>query len=438
MTSIKSREALAVKYRPRTLSGLVGQEGLVNTLSGHLKNGTLPRSLLITGATGCGKTTVARILAHYVNCDRFDFEKMEPCFACEYCLAVAKKRYPDVDELNFSDDRGIDAVRQLIASAEYASNYHARVFILDEIQSATKSAQNALLKLLEEPPEGVYLILLTTDPHRLLPTLKNRCLPLHVARVAEDALAAHLYEVAKKENKNRLFDGLTEEVQAAGKDGRKQTHVYTLYKSIAKYSNGYVRLSLSYLDRVIAAVEGGTAASDLVNPDTLAALIGDLSDSLRYEADFAKFLISGIYSGRYAEAFAQGLNLLKVQSISLKYMIEKAFDYHIQTLYIFVDPNEKYSELYDPFYATWKGSLVDWGRQPGYPLKITYQAAAEITKLFLNLLSEMSSYAHDERRLLLTYIVGMVDAVKKHQEHAYTVQSPFHKRHNLLKEAFSK
>lgn len=418
MNTIKSREALAVKYRPQTLAEVVGQTALVNTLLGHIKNNTLPRSILITGATGCGKTTVARILAHYINCENFDSKTKLPCFECSYCRAVAKKQYPDVEELNFSDDRGIDAVRQLIASAEYASNHNARIFILDEIQSATKAAQNALLKILEEPPEGVFLILLTTDPHKLLPTVKNRCLTLHVERVEESLLATHLLSILEKEAKAQLFSNDT----------------FTICKSIAKYANGYVRLALSYLDRVIAAVEGGTASAELVNPDSLAALIGDLSDSLRYEPDFAKFLISGIYSAKYAEAFAQGLNLLKVQSISLKYMIEKAFDYHIQTMFIFVDPQEKYNELYDPFYVTWKASLIDWARHPSSPLKLTYQAAADITKLFLELSSELGTYAHDERKLLLSYIIRMVDAVKNYQEYAYTPQSPFHKRFNLLKE----
>lgn len=434
MSTIKSRESLAVKYRPRILPELIGQDPLVQTLTGHFKSGTLPRSLLITGATGCGKTTVARILAHYVNCENFNFENNIPCFACGYCQAVASGRYPDCDEMNFSDDRGIDAVRAVIQAAEYASNCNARVFILDEIQSATKVAQNALLKLLEEPPEGVYLILLTTDPQRLLPTLKNRCLPLAVERVKEEDLAQHLFRITKREGKQSLFDGLNETVEVVDAQGEKTTHLYTIYKSIAKYANGFVRLALSYLDRVIAAVEGGQKAEELVNPDRLASIIGDLSDSLRYEADFARFLISGVYSGRYAEALAQALNLLRVQSTSLKSLIEKAFDYHLQTMYLFIDPNEKYNELFDPFYSNWKGSLVDWGRQPSMPLKLTYQAATELTKLFLALVTDLGTYAHDDRRLLLTYIIKMVDAVREHQADAYTVKSPFHKRYNLLRE----
>ena len=177
MAILKSRESLAVKYRPKRLEQLIGQDDIVSLLQGQFRSKTgINRSFLISGPSGCGKTTLGRIIAHYINCDDFNMETCVPCGKCDYCKDVLTRGYyGGVDEINFSDTRGIDTVRAVIESTAYASQFNAHVFICDEIQCLTSIAQNALLKILEEPPEGVVFLLLTTDPQRLLPTIINRC-----------------------------------------------------------------------------------------------------------------------------------------------------------------------------------------------------------------------------------------------------------------------
>jgi DNA polymerase-3 subunit gamma/tau len=146
MAILKSRESLAVKYRPKRLEQLIGQEGIVSLLKGQFKSTTgINQSFLLSGPSGCGKTTLGRIIAHYLNCENFDTVACTPCGTCSYCKDVERNYYGGVDEINFSSERGIDTVRSIIDSTAYASQYNAHVFICDEIQCLTALAQNALL-----------------------------------------------------------------------------------------------------------------------------------------------------------------------------------------------------------------------------------------------------------------------------------------------------
>jgi|GEM_PF-6722112 len=434
MTVLKSRESLAVKYRPKRLEHFIGQDEIISLLQGQFRCKTgVNRSFLVSGASGCGKTSISRVISHYLNCENFDSDKCTPCGTCEYCKDVTRGYYGGVEELNFSDTRGIDTVRAVIESTAYASPYNAHVFICDEIQCLTTVAQNALLKILEEPPEGVVFLLLTTDPHRLLPTIINRCCPLTVSRVDTDVISKYLLKICQLENRDyftpkKKFESQEETVAAFEK-------AYAIFKNIAMFSNGLVRQALATLEAVLSMIEGGQHI-ETDDVEAIRKIVGRFVENPETEPSLADFLIQGVYSGRYSTTLSCVQKLINAsQSSSCKYLFERALDNHIQTLYFLVDPNRKFSNLSDTFYTRWYSSLVEQVKKPN-GFQLTYQAAADIVGVFMQLLSDMSTYANDERRLVIAHTLKMLDAVHKHRHLAYTKASAFHKVYAsaLLKE----
>ena len=373
-------------------------------------------------------TTTARIIAHYINCDHFDQEACAPCGKCEYCLDVEKKSYyGGVDEINFSNERGIDTIRAVIESTAYASQFNAHVFICDEIQCLTGLAQNALLKILEEPPEGVVFLLLTTDPQRLLPTIINRCCPLTVTRVDSDEIAKYLLKVCQLEGRDYFTPQGVENTDPETKREEFEK-ACVIFKNIAMFSNGLVRQALATLEAVLSIVEGGQKI-DTQDVEAIRKIVGRFVENPETEPCLAEYLISGIYSGRYGLALSYALKLMQSsQSNSCKYLFEKALDNHIQTLYFLVDPKKKIGNLCDAFYSRWFGSILSTVKKPG-GLQLTHQAAADIVGIFMQLISDMGAFVHDERRLVIAYTLKMLDAVNKHRHLAYTKASPFHKVH---------
>lgn len=162
------------KYRPQTFKEVVGQEHVVKTLQGALVSGRVAHAFLFAGPRGTGKTTLARIFAKAINCPK-RAKDGNPCDACQSCLAVNQGRSLDLVEIDAASNRGIDEIRALKESAQVASlGGGHKVFILDEVHMLSKEAFNALLKILEEPPSHVVLILATTEAHKLLPTVLSR------------------------------------------------------------------------------------------------------------------------------------------------------------------------------------------------------------------------------------------------------------------------
>ena len=428
MAVLKSRESLAVKYRPRCLEQLIGQEEVISLLQGQFRSKMgINRSFLISGPTGVGKTSLGRILAHYINCENFDIKTCTPCGTCDYCKDVNERNYyGGVDEINFSDTRGIDTVRAIIESTVYASEHNAKVFICDEIQCITGIAQNALLKILEEPPDGVILLLLTTDPQKLLPTIINRCCPLSLKRVEDEQVANYLLKIVTKEKRDYFTP---EDLSEDPKEKAQQlANAYAVFKNIAMFSNGLMRQAIATLEAVLSMVEGGEKI-DTQDVETNRKIVGRFVESPETEPNIAMYLISGLYSGRYGISLSYANKLMSTgQSASCKYLFEKAMDYHLQTLYFLVDPKLKIANLCDPFYSRWNASLLEAVKQPG-GLQLVHQSAAEMVGLFMELLSEMSSYVHNERRLVIAFTLKMLDAVSKYKHLAYTKSSVFHKTH---------
>jgi len=435
MAILKSRESLAVKYRPKRFEQLIGQEDVVSLLQGQFRSKLgINRSFLVSGPTGTGKTSVSRMLAHYVNCEDFDAKACTPCGACAYCKDVdTRNYYGGVDEINFSDTRGIDTVRSMIESTAYASEFNARVFICDEIQCITGAAQNALLKILEEPPDGVIFILSTTDPQKLLPTILNRCCPLSLKRVDNETIANYLLRIVKKEKRDCFTpENLSEDHK---EKALQLDNAYAVFKNIAMFSNGLVRQALATLEAVLSMIESGEEI-DTQDVETIRKIVGRFVESPETEPNIAMYLISGIYSGRYGISLSYAHKLLNAgQSTSCKYLFEKAMDYHLQTLYFLVDPKRSIPNLCDDFYRRWHGSILEAVKQQG-GLQLVHQSAAELVGVFLELISHMGMYVHDERRLVIAYTLKMLDVVGKYKNLAYTRSSSFHKVHaaDLVKE----
>ena len=428
MAILKSRESLAVKFRPRRLEQFIGQNDVVSLLQGQFKSKAgINRSFLLSGPSGCGKTTLGRMLAHYINCEKFDSKTCLPCGKCAYCKDVDERNYyGGVDEINFSSERGIDMVRSVIDATAYASQYNAHVFICDEIQCLTSLGQNAFLKLLEEPPEGTVFLLLTTDPQKLLPTIINRCCPLTLERVDVDEIAKHLLKVCKLEKRDYFTPKtLPEDPEAAKAEYQK---AYAIFKNIAMFSNGLVRQALATLEAVLSMIEGGQKF-DTQDVEAIRKIVGKFVDSPGTETNIATYLIQGVYSARYGLALSHALKLMQnSQSTTCKALFERVLDSHMQTLFFLIDPNKKIPNLCEPFYSAWYTSVLEAVKTPG-GLQLTHFAASDIVQILMEMIAELGTFVHDERRLVLAYTLKMIDAVNKYRHLAYTKSSVFHKTH---------
>lgn len=192
-------EELYKKYRPKTLAGVVGNETTVNLLRNMLEKGTIPHTILLQGASGCGKTTLARILQRSLECSELDFI-----------------------ELNCSDFRGVETIRDIAKQMHFSpTGGKCRIWLLDEVHQMTKDAQNAALKILEDTPSHVYFLLCTTDPQKLISTIRNRCCQLSVELLSEASLRKLLDRVLKKEEVDLKEDLLDMIIDASAGSARK-------------------------------------------------------------------------------------------------------------------------------------------------------------------------------------------------------------------------
>jgi DNA polymerase-3 subunit gamma/tau len=198
-----SYEPLHHKYRPQTFADLVGQEAIATTLTNAIRASKIAPAYLLTGPRGTGKTSSARILAKSLNCLSSKVPTEKPCGVCEVCKAIANGSALDVIEIDAASNTGVENIRDLIERAQFAPvQCRFKVYIIDEVHMLSQAAFNALLKILEEPPERVVFVLATTDPQRVLPTIISRCQRFDFRRIAIDAMVKHLREIASQENIN--------------------------------------------------------------------------------------------------------------------------------------------------------------------------------------------------------------------------------------------
>jgi DNA polymerase-3 subunit gamma/tau len=199
--ALMSYLVLARKYRPQTFADMVGQENATRTLQGALRDNRVGHAYLFSGPRGTGKTTIARILAKALNCEKGP--AIEPCNACERCLSADEGSEIDLVEIDAASNTGVDDVRLLRDQVAYAPmRARFRIYIVDEVHMLSRGAFNAFLKTLEEPPPHVKFLFATTDPQKLPETIVSRCQVIKLAPLPEKVIAARLDHVFSNEGVN--------------------------------------------------------------------------------------------------------------------------------------------------------------------------------------------------------------------------------------------
>ncbi|MDP9424446.1 MAG: DNA polymerase III subunit gamma/tau, partial [Pseudomonadota bacterium] len=237
---------LARKYRPQTFAELIGQDAMVKTLGNAIERGRIAHAFLLTGVRGVGKTSTARLVAKALNCVGPDGQggpTIDPCGICEPCRAIAEGRHIDVIEMDAASHTGVDDVREIIEAVRYASvSARYKIYIIDEVHMLSKSAFNALLKTLEEPPAHVKFLFATTEVNKVPVTVLSRCQRFDLRRIPAEKLAEHFAHVAQAE-------GVEVEEEAL--------------HAIARAAEGSARDGLSILDQAIAHGEGKVSADQV-------------------------------------------------------------------------------------------------------------------------------------------------------------------------------
>jgi DNA polymerase-3 subunit gamma/tau len=226
---LEGYRVLARKYRPTKLSQVIGQDFLVDTLRRGIEGGRLGHAFILTGIRGTGKTTTARIIARSLNCEKGPTS--EPCGSCSSCAAITLDRSMDVIEIDAASRTSVDDIREIIEASRYkAVSARYKIYIIDEVHMLSKSAFNALLKTLEEPPAHVKFIFATTEIHKVPATILSRCVRFDLKRIESSTLATYFKTLCDQESIDSEQEALA---------------------LIAKAAEGSVRDGLSLLDQAM-------------------------------------------------------------------------------------------------------------------------------------------------------------------------------------------
>ena len=250
-----SYQVLARKWRPRGFAEMVGQEHVLRALANALDSGRLHHAFLFTGTRGVGKTTIARILAKSINCEKG--MSSTPCGVCDTCREIDEGRFVDLIEVDAASRTKVEDTRELLDNVQYApTRGKYKVYLIDEVHMLSGHSFNALLKTLEEPPPHVKFLLATTDPQKLPITILSRCLQFNLRRLSVERIETHLKKILGSEKVD--FE------QAALLD-------------LARAADGSMRDALSLLDQAIAFGNGR------VNSEDVRLMLGNIEQHYIYD-----------------------------------------------------------------------------------------------------------------------------------------------------------
>lgn len=296
-------QVTARKWRPQSFEQVIGQEHVTRALTNAIESGKIPHAFLFSGPRGVGKTTTARILAKSLNCETGI--SSHPCQKCASCEAITNGHSLDVQEIDGASNRGIDNIREIRDNISYmAIQSRFKIIIIDEVHMLTTEASNALLKTLEEPPEHVFFVLATTEPNKVLPTIRSRCQHYLFKRISISVIVDQLKLICERENVQAEDQGLYQIALAA--DGSMRD-AETLFDQIVLYSNA--KITPSAVTDIIGIPE------ETLYFDVLDAIeSGDVVDLLQSVSDYIeKFGDSKLFFRGFLSFLRNGLLVLQIE-----------------------------------------------------------------------------------------------------------------------------
>ena len=435
---------LARKYRPQNFNELLGQDALVQTLTNAIKNNRLHHAYILTGIRGVGKTTTARIIAKALNCtgkDGHGGPTINPCGICENCRAIAESRHIDVLELDAASRTGVDDMREILDGVRYKpTNGRYKIYIIDEVHMLSKSAFNALLKTLEEPPSHVIFIFATTEIRKVPITVLSRCQRFDLQRLTIGTLVNHFKNIIAKENLSAEDEALHLIAKAA--DGSCRDGLSLLDQAIS-LGGGVVKTDIvknmigladrtqtfDLFEKLIAGnvnevvqklaemYKNGatplTVLQDLINITHLVAKVkivptfADDSSLSESEKDFCKRLAPNTpiaILSKIWQMMIKGLSELSLAPVQIDalemILIRVAYSASLPTPFEILNDVKKKSELIPQKKQAYKQGEASTGSFPSATTKIDEQSSSGLK---FNSPEELAAYLENSRRVLLAY-----------------------------------
>jgi DNA polymerase-3 subunit gamma/tau len=316
-----SYQVLARKYRPSTFSEVVGQEHILKALENSIEHNKLHQAYMFSGTRGVGKTTIARVFAKCLNCQKGDMPQVVPCNECTACIEIKAGRHIEFLEVDAASRTGVDDMRELLESVQYKpANARYKIYLIDEVHMLSKSSFNALLKTLEEPPPHVMFLMATTEVEKVPKTVLSRCLQLNLKIIPENQIRDHIQSLLDLESIKYDEESLL---------------------LIASSAQGSIRDGLTLLDQAIAHGNGA------LESDQVKSLLGTIDQS--YIIELINHVAASDGDGAYlalnkiTELNVEYEQVLKIiisvfHNISLHQQLQNSEDASIKQLAESIDP----------------------------------------------------------------------------------------------------